>query len=158
ARAEVRLQRPNSLSSGSQTVPDDRTAAEKQFDEIGSSLPLHTAGTVHNYLVRVRDTVALKHTLADLAGVGINPSDVWDEALPGFGVALDDSGAERLRADDDVVDIELDQTVTASADQANPPWGLDRIDQRLLPLNSTYSSSASGAGVTAYVIDTGIWL
>jgi uncharacterized membrane protein YgcG len=35
-------------------------------------------------------------------------------------------------------------------------WGLDRIDQRSLPLNSRYISNFSGAGVNAYVIDTGV--
>ena len=35
-------------------------------------------------------------------------------------------------------------------------WGLDRIDQRSLPLSGTYSASRSGAGVTVYIIDTGI--
>ena len=37
-----------------------------------------------------------------------------------------------------------------------PSWGLDRIDQRNLPLNSSYTYPNTGAGVTAYIIDTGI--
>ncbi len=40
--------------------------------------------------------------------------------------------------------------------QPDPPWGLDRIDQRSLPLNNTYSAAGSGSGVTVYIIDTGI--
>ena len=40
--------------------------------------------------------------------------------------------------------------------QPNPPWGLDRIDQRSLPLDSTFTPAGNGAGVTVYVIDTGI--
>ena len=40
--------------------------------------------------------------------------------------------------------------------QPDPPWGLDRIDQRSLPLNSTFSPAGNGSGVTVYVIDTGI--
>ncbi|NBO79879.1 MAG: serine protease, partial [Actinobacteria bacterium] len=35
-------------------------------------------------------------------------------------------------------------------------WGLDRIDQRALPLNNRYTRTQSGAGVTVYVIDTGV--
>jgi subtilisin family serine protease len=46
--------------------------------------------------------------------------------------------------------------MTADATQTNPPWGLDRIDQRNRPLNATYISNHTGAGVFAYVIDTGI--
>ncbi|MCG9760277.1 MULTISPECIES: S8 family serine peptidase [Pseudoalteromonas] len=58
--------------------------------------------------------------------------------------------------------IEQDQMVTvtpaitASGDQANPTWGLDRVDQRNLPLNSNYHYDFDGTGVTAYVIDTGV--
>jgi subtilisin family serine protease len=40
--------------------------------------------------------------------------------------------------------------------QPNPPWGLDRIDQRSLPLDSSFTPAGNGAGVTVYVIDTGI--
>ena len=55
--------------------------------------------------------------------------------------------------------IEEEKVFDALVDQPNPPsWGLDRIDQRDLPLNSNYSypSAEQGQGVTAYVIDTGI--
>jgi subtilisin family serine protease len=46
--------------------------------------------------------------------------------------------------------------MTISTTQTNPPLGLDRIDQVALPLSGTYSSTATGAGVNAYIIDTGI--
>ena len=46
--------------------------------------------------------------------------------------------------------------VTADATQSNPPWGLDRIDQRARPLNASYTFNFTGAGVRVYVIDTGI--
>ena len=53
--------------------------------------------------------------------------------------------------------VEQDRTVATLATQPNPPsWGLDRIDQRDLPLNNTYTYPNTGANVTAYIIDTGI--
>src|SRR3989454_1354765 len=42
-------------------------------------------------------------------------------------------------------------------DANGDPWGLDRIDQQALPLSGTYTYTSDGAGVQAYIIDTGIW-
>ncbi|MEX2626705.1 MAG: S8 family peptidase, partial [Ilumatobacteraceae bacterium] len=46
---------------------------------------------------------------------------------------------------------------SAASTQTEPPWGLDRVDQRELPLSGTYTAPANGDGVIAYVIDDGIW-
>lgn len=54
------------------------------------------------------------------------------------------------------VETDLGTTLSANAVQANPTWGLDRIDQRELPLDSRYEYGSDGTGVTVYVVDTGI--
>ncbi|GLZ34772.1 serine protease [Lentzea sp. NBRC 105346] len=78
-------------------------------------------------------------------------------ALNGFNVKLSEAQARRLAADPAVEYVEQDQVVHVEATQTNPPsWGLDRIDQTSLPLNSSYSYTSTGSGVTAYVIDTGV--
>jgi subtilisin family serine protease len=64
--------------------------------------------------------------------------------------------AERLSEDFRVKFVEEDGLITTDATQSNPPWGLDRIDQRNRPLNAIYTFNFTGAGVFAYVIDTGI--
>jgi subtilisin family serine protease len=66
------------------------------------------------------------------------------------------SAVAKLRANPNVAYIEADATVTASTTQTNATWGIDRIDQRNRPLSTTYNYTSTGAGVTAYVIDTGI--
>jgi subtilisin family serine protease len=81
---------------------------------------------------------------------------VYQHALNGFAVDMTEAQAEALSQDFRVKFVEEDGIVTADATQSNPPWGLDRIDQRNRPLNAIYTFNWTGAGVRAYVIDTGI--
>jgi subtilisin family serine protease len=81
----------------------------------------------------------------------------------GFAAKLDAAQVRALRGSARVAYMERDRIVTASAPvtqtmSGGQPWGVDRIDQRNLPLSNTYTydSTHRGAGVTAYVIDTGI--
>ena len=64
--------------------------------------------------------------------------------------------AEALAKDPNVALVEEDGVIELDATQSPATWGLDRMDQRDLPLNNSYVYNASGSGVTAYVIDTGI--
>jgi len=87
---------------------------------------------------------------------GGNVNAVYQYALKGFAVRLNAKQAEAL-ADDPRVDyVEADQVVEAFASQSPATWGLDRVDQRDLPLNNTYTYNQTGQGVHAYIIDTGI--
>jgi subtilisin family serine protease len=95
---------------------------------------------------------------AAIAAIDITPIDVWSAALFGFVADLSVDQATKLRAMAGVTAVEPDRMVQASVDQTNPPWNLDRIDQSNLPLDNTYTYSRTGAGVTAYVIDSGVWL
>lgn len=81
---------------------------------------------------------------------------VYQNALNGFAVEMSAEDAERLSLDFRVKYVEEDGVVTADATQSNPPWGLDRIDQRNRPLSGTYTYNWTGSGVRVYVIDTGI--
>jgi subtilisin family serine protease len=81
---------------------------------------------------------------------------VYQSALNGFAVQMSAEDAERLSQDFRVKYVEEDGLVTADVTQSNPPWGLDRIDQRNRPLSGTYTYNWTGSGVRAYVIDTGI--
>jgi len=80
----------------------------------------------------------------------------YDSTISGFAARLPARALEALRNNPNVDYIEADQQVALSATQSNPTWGLDRVDQRNLPLSSSYTYNATGSGVTAYIIDTGI--
>jgi subtilisin family serine protease len=81
---------------------------------------------------------------------------VYKHALNGFAVEMSEADAELLSLDFRVKYVEEDGIVTTNATQSNPPWGLDRIDQRDRPLSGTYTYNWTGSGVRVYVIDTGI--
>jgi subtilisin family serine protease len=81
---------------------------------------------------------------------------VYKHAINGFSIEMSEADAETMSQDYRVKFVEEDGVMTADTTQTNPPWGLDRIDQRNLPLSATYTYNWTGSGVRVYVIDTGI--
>lgn len=83
---------------------------------------------------------------------------VYRHAIDGYAAEIPPSELAELRRDPRVRFVEADGRVRASTTQTSATWGLDRIDQRSLPLSGTFSYTNTGSGVRAYIIDTGIRL
>lgn len=81
---------------------------------------------------------------------------VFNHALQGFTVEMTDAAAQALSHDPNVLFVEQDSYISINTTQNNAPWGLDRVDQRNVPLNTAYTYVKTGSGVNVYVIDTGV--
>jgi subtilisin family serine protease len=93
------------------------------------------------------------------AVAGVQPSHLYTASLNGFAAELNAGQVNALRHNPNVAYLEQDQEVTLDAMEHllfGEPWGIDRIDQRELPLSQTYRYTSTGKGVAAYVIDTGL--
>ncbi|NQW77127.1 MAG: S8 family peptidase [Cytophagales bacterium] len=88
---------------------------------------------------------------------GVKADHVFKYAIKGFSARLNPAAINRLRNNPRVDFIEKDQIISINTTQTNvPSWGIDRVDQIGIPLDKSYTYTSNGAGVDAYIIDTGI--
>ena len=108
------------------------------------------------YIVEFAPGTSPQDGVSELQDEGAEVARILTQVFPGAVARMSPQEALALADSPQVAAVERDQTVQTSDTQLSPPWGLDRSDQRQLPLSGSYTSRASGAGVSAYVVDTGI--
>jgi subtilisin family serine protease len=126
----------------------------------GSVLTVPGAAAVpDSYLVVLRAAAGTTPATADALArqYGGEVRAVWQHALHGFAIKAPAAAAARIAGDPRVAYVQQDAVVQLAATQSPvPSWGLDRIDQRNLPLNNAYTYSTTAPNVHAYIVDTGI--
>jgi subtilisin family serine protease len=128
-------------------------------ENVGTILGADRADVVKDsYIVSLKADAASRAAAPGLASkYGGQVGQVWQHALNGFSVKMSAKQAAKLAADPKVAFVQQDAEVHAFDVQQNPPsWGLDRVDQRDLPLSNSYQYDTTASNVTAYVIDTGV--
>jgi len=117
----------------------------------GAKIPGQCIVQLRNDGRNVRDQ---SNAVASAAGGSVRK--IYTRAIRGFSIQIPDAAAAALAKNPNVLRVEQNATVRTIGEETNVTWGLDRVDQHDLPLNSSYIYNATGDGVDAYIIDTGI--
>jgi serine protease len=143
-------------------ISADAIATDK-FRTVAEPVPGRYIVVLHATAARLADeSASTLPTVAAVAGDiaathGGQVRHAYERVLRGFAIDADDAALARVLADPRVAHVEEDGVVRGATTQINAPWGLDRVDQRKMPLSKTYTYDGIAANVHAYILDSGIY-
>jgi len=152
-----------SILTGCTDLAGPSPTSRQRFDVATTETPPGTLGEIipNEYIIRLNaeqsDVPGLARQLVAQSRGELKYT--YQAALTAFAARIPGNAIEAIRRNPLVAAIEQNRIVQSTENQAAPPsWGLDRIDQATLPLSGTYAYGPTGAGVNAYIIDSGIRL
>ncbi|WP_018624011.1 S8 family serine peptidase [Kangiella aquimarina] len=117
-------------------------------DAVTANMGLFSSNASEQAIAMVSDNLSRKYQA--------QVQRTFTKAVKGGVFNMSEKAAQKLAQDPNVLLVEEDQIVSINATQNNATWGLDRIDQRNLPLSGSYTYNTTASNVNAYIIDTGI--
>jgi subtilisin family serine protease len=142
--------------TGIATTSTAATPAQTDVAIRGAGSPTAVPGSYIVVLAGQRsqgETRATNQSLSSTYDVKVR--DQYDSSIKGFSASMSEEQAKKIAGDSRVAFVQQNQKFTVNQD--DPPWGLDRIDQRSLPLDKKYVPATAAENVNVYVIDTGIY-
>lgn len=144
--------------AATESVPTGVEASQVIAGLNDAAAPVAGTKIPDRYIVVFKDEV--RDPAAEAAGMmrgrGGEIHFTYEHAIKGFAATMPAAAIEAIARNPKVAYVEQDAVVTTAVTQSPVTWGIDRIDQRALPLSGSYSYETSGAGTRLYIIDTGI--
>lgn len=119
--------------------------------------PLTASNETEKYIISYKDNVNAADASKKVDNKGAEVEETFKHAIKGSAVTATKAEIAAIKKLPEVKSVEIDQKISVAETQQSAPWGLDRSDQRSLPLNGTYNYSPdAGKGVNVYVVDSGV--